>query len=76
MTEADLLRARTREGMAVAKANGKLRGRQPKLTPKQQSELRRMDASGDYSITDLTEVLSVSRSTVYRSLQRSSTSPS
>lgn len=54
----------------------KLRGRQPKLIPKQQSELRRMDASGDYSITDLTEVLSVSRSTVYRSLQRSSTSPS
>ena len=29
--EADLIRMRTREGMAIAKANGKLRGKQPKL---------------------------------------------
>ena len=29
--EADLARARTREGMAVAKAKGRLRGKQPKL---------------------------------------------
>ncbi|MBG6226777.1 DNA invertase Pin-like site-specific DNA recombinase [Arthrobacter sp. CAN_A2] len=29
--EADLIRARTREGMAVAKAKGRLRGKQPKL---------------------------------------------
>lgn len=29
---ADLIRARTREGMAIAKAAGKLRGRKPKLT--------------------------------------------
>ena len=31
--EADLARARTREGMAVAKAKGRLRGKQPKLKP-------------------------------------------
>jgi DNA invertase Pin-like site-specific DNA recombinase len=29
--EVDLLRIRTREGMAVAKAKGKLKGKQPKL---------------------------------------------
>src|SRR6266496_3391795 len=29
--EADLIRARTREGMRVAKAKGRLRGKQPKL---------------------------------------------
>jgi DNA invertase Pin-like site-specific DNA recombinase len=67
--EVDLLRMRTREGMAVARAKGRLRGRQPKLSPKQQTELRRMHASGDYSITDLAEVFSVSRPTVYRTLQ-------
>ncbi len=72
--EVDLLRMRTREGMAVAKAKGKLRGKQPKLSPKQQAELRRMHASGDYSIADLTELFSVSRPTVYRTLQRGSTS--
>ena len=31
--EADLIRARTREGMKVAKATGRLRGKSPKLTP-------------------------------------------
>ena len=30
--EADLIRMRTREGMAVARAKGKLRGKQPKLS--------------------------------------------
>jgi len=32
--EADLMRARTREGMAVARAKGRLRGRKPKLSSK------------------------------------------
>ena len=41
----------------------------------QQAELRRMHASGDYSITDLAELFTVSRPTVYRTLQRSPASP-
>ncbi len=61
---------RTREGMAVARAKGKLRGRQPKLSSKQQAELRRMHASGSYSIADLAELFTVPRPTVYRTLQR------
>jgi hypothetical protein len=44
--EVDLLRMRTREGMAVARAKGRLRGKQPKLSAKQQTELRRMHATG------------------------------
>ena len=68
--EADLIRMRTREGMAVARAKGKLRGKQPKLSGKQQKELCRMHASGDYSIGDLAEVFAVSRPTVYRTLSR------
>jgi DNA invertase Pin-like site-specific DNA recombinase len=68
--EVDLLRMRTREGMAVARAKGKLRGRQPKLSPRQQTELRRMHATGDYTIADLAELFTVSRPTVYRTLQR------
>ena len=75
--EADLIRLRTREGMAVARAKGKLRGKQPKLSDKQQKELRRMQDTGDYSITDLAELFSISRPTVYRTLtrQRSGTKP-
>ena len=70
--EADLIRMRTREGMAIARAKGKLRGKQPKLSEKQQKELNRKHASGDYSISDLAELFSISRPTVYRTLQRNS----
>ena len=68
--EVDLLRLRTREGMAVARAKGKLKGKQPKLTARQQAELTRMHATGDYTIADLMEVFSVGRATVYRTLDR------
>ena len=68
--ESDLIRMRTREGMAVARAKGKLKGKQPKLSDKQQKELRRMYDTGDYSISDLSELFQVSRPTVYRTLVR------
>ena len=70
--EADLIKLRTREGMAMARAKGKLRGKKPKLSPKQQRELRRMHATGDYAISDLAELFAVSRPTVYRTLARTS----
>ena len=68
--EADLIRMRTREGMAVARARGKLKGKKPKLSDRRQAELRRMYDAGDHSISDLAEVFDVSRPTVYRVLQR------
>jgi DNA invertase Pin-like site-specific DNA recombinase len=70
--EADLIRLRTREGMAIARARGKLRGKRPKLSDRQQRELRRMHDTGDYAISDLAELFSVSRPTVYRTLARRS----
>ena len=69
--EADLIRMRTREGMALARSKGKLRGKQPKLSDRQQRELCRMHATGEYSISDLAELFTVSRPTVYRTLNRS-----
>lgn len=68
--ESDLIRMRTREGMAVARAKGRLRGRSPKLSERRQRELRRMYDTGEYSVSDLAEVFSVSRPTVYRTLAR------
>jgi len=71
--EADLIRLRTREGMAIARAKGKLRGKKPTLSERQQKELRRMYDTGNYSITDLADLFSVSRPTVYRTLARQPT---
>ena len=68
--EADLIRLRTREGMAIARAKGKLRGKRPKLSDKQQNELCRMYDTSEYSISDLAELFSVSRPTVYRTIAR------
>lgn len=68
--ESDLIRLRTREGMAVARARGKLRGKPPKLSERRQKELHRMYDTGGYSISDLAELFDVSRPTVYRTLAR------
>ena len=68
--EADLIRMRTKEGMAIARAKGRLKGKKPKLSDRRQAELRRMYDTGDYSISDLAELFDVSRPTVYRVLQR------
>jgi DNA invertase Pin-like site-specific DNA recombinase len=68
--EADLLKMRTREGMAVARSRGKPKGKQPKLSARQQAELVRMHGTGEYTIADLMEVFSIGRATVYRTLER------
>lgn len=66
--EVNLLRMRTREGMAVARAKGKLKGRQPKLSAPQRAHLKKLDGEGEHSIADLAGLFGVSRATVYRTL--------
>jgi DNA invertase Pin-like site-specific DNA recombinase len=44
--KADLIRARTREGMAVAKAKGHLRGKQPKFCKTQEAHLVSVHRAG------------------------------
>ena len=66
----DLLRMRTREGMAVARAKGRLRGKQPKLSARQQAHLVQLHQDGQHTIAELAELFSVSRPTVYRVLER------
>ncbi|MDX3638567.1 recombinase family protein [Streptomyces sp. MB09-02B] len=73
--EVDLLHMRTRAGMAVARAKGKLRGKQPKLTARRQSHLVQRHQSGEHTIADLAEFYSVSRATVYRVLERHQNAP-
>src|SRR4029450_167139 len=68
--EVDLLRLRTREGMAIARAKGKLRGKQPKLSARQQAHLVQLHQCGQHRLAELAELFSVSRPTVYRVLER------
>ena len=74
--EGALIRQRTRDGMAIARAKGKLRGRQPKLSPTRQALLLKEHATGNSNIVELAELFEVSRPTVYRVIARSLTNAS
>jgi DNA invertase Pin-like site-specific DNA recombinase len=68
--EADLIRARTREGMAVAKAKGRLKGKKPKLSRRQAAHLLDLHQAGQHTIAELAELFGVGRATVYREIER------
>jgi DNA invertase Pin-like site-specific DNA recombinase len=68
--ESDLIRMRTREGMKVAKAKGRLRGKKPKLSPSQEQHLVKLYQAGEHTSSQLAELFNVARSTVYRAVQR------
>jgi DNA invertase Pin-like site-specific DNA recombinase len=70
VAESDLIRLRTREGMKVAKAKGRLRGKQPKLNRQQEAHLVALLKGGEYSTAELANLFGVARSTVYRAVER------
>jgi len=74
--EGDLVRMRTREGMKVAKANGRLRGKAPKLSARQEAHLVALHEAGNHTSAELAELFTVARSTVYRAIARSRASAS
>jgi len=47
--EVDLLRMRTREGMAIARANGKLPGKSPKLNARQRVHVLKLYEAGEHT---------------------------
>jgi DNA invertase Pin-like site-specific DNA recombinase len=68
--EADLIKLRTREGMQIARAKGRLRGKPPKLTPKQEAHLVALHGARQHTTAELAELFGVARSTVYRAVER------
>ena len=71
--ESDLIKMRTREGMKVARAKGRLRGKKPKLSPRQEAHLVELHHAGAHTSPELAELFSVARSTVYRAIERART---
>jgi DNA invertase Pin-like site-specific DNA recombinase len=67
--ERDLIRERTRAGLAAARARGRLGGRPRKLTPKKVELLRRLAADKHTSVTEICQILGISRKTFYRHVQ-------
>jgi DNA invertase Pin-like site-specific DNA recombinase len=63
--ERELIRERQREGLAIAKREGKYGGRKPSLTSERAAELHRRVAAGD-SKAALAREFGISRDTLYR----------
>src|ERR1700680_3192878 len=61
---------RTREGMAIARANGKLTRKQPNHTLRQRPHMLNLVQPGDHTIAELAELFAVSRATIYREIAR------
>src|SRR4051794_22309778 len=66
--EADLAHARTREGMKVARTKGRLRGKQPKLTPRHEEHMVQLHRAGQHTSAELAELFGAARTTVYQVL--------
>ena len=69
--ERDLLIARTKEGVAHARSQGRVGGRPRALTDEQERQVRALHAQGE-NITALSRSFNVSRQTIYRALEPSS----
>ncbi|MEK4242795.1 recombinase family protein [Janibacter sp. FSL W8-0316] len=68
--EADLNRQRTLEGLAIAREQGRLNGKPPKLNERRTKKLLQDYEAGTATVGQLAEDYNVSRATVYRTLKR------
>lgn len=74
--ERDLIRERTLDGLAAARARGRTGGRKPTLSPAQVRVARQMNDARDeqgirvHTIKDIADVFGTSRQTIYRVLEQ------
>lgn len=68
--ERDLISMRTRDGLALAVKEGRMRGGVPKLTPTLERELIRQYRADERTVGDLARTFGIGRATVYRALKR------
>ena len=66
--ERELIRERQREGIAIAKANGKYKGRKPKLDANQVEAMKKRIAEGE-SKASVAKSLGITRTTLYEYLK-------
>ena len=69
--ERAMLRERTRTGLEAARKEGRIGGRRPKLTPRQQQEILQLVDSGQSTAADAARIFNVHPSTVARLLSKS-----
>ncbi len=66
----ELIIANTRNGLAAARARGRVGGRHPKLTPAQALHAQQLYDAGGHAVHQIADLLTVSRSTIYGHLDK------
>lgn len=66
--EHSMMRSRTMDGLAAARARGRSGGRKAKLSPAAVRQAQAMYASREHTVQEIADVLGVSRPTVYRAI--------
>jgi DNA invertase Pin-like site-specific DNA recombinase len=74
--ERAMLRERTKAGLDVARHEGRIGGRRPKLSPQQQAEIWKMVTRGDKTAADAARLFKIHPATVSRLLARPALPPS
>ena len=69
--ERNLISERTRAGLAAGRARGRIGGRPPALSPKQVREAKLLLTDSEATVTGVAARFEVSRSTLYKALQKS-----
>lgn len=69
--ERDMIVARTQQGLAAARAKGRVGGRKPKLNEKQAVAVRNFYEEGK-AVSEIATLFNVSRASVYRVLEKAS----
>lgn len=64
----ELIVAHTNDGLAAARARGRVGGRRPKLTQRQLDQAQKMYDDGTHTVEEIAQTFHVSRPTLYRHL--------
>jgi DNA invertase Pin-like site-specific DNA recombinase len=67
--ERSMIKARQAEGIAIAKEQGRMTGR-PKVDGDRLDTAMAMYQSGEFSVSKIQEITGISRSTIYREVER------
>ena len=67
--EHSMMVARTKDGLAAARARGRLGGRKPKLSEAQKKQVKKLYEERELTVREIAQMFSITPPTVYRALE-------
>ena len=68
--EHSMMVARTKDGLAAARARGRLGGRKPKLSDAQKRQVKKLYDARELTVREIAEMFNITPPTVYRAIQQ------